>query len=333
VNLIRGRQRSKGLPKGQRIAVRRKKTRETAARYVHYEQDKSRLKVIMPTGGCRVPTCTFCMLPSLARSKSSVEEILASIARAHRSAPVRQLTIYTDGSFFDRRELNPDERRLIAKAARDMGAEELLVESLPRFLNAAVVDEVAGQLGPSCRLRLGVGVQSTNALVRQHITRTPIEQQELNALLKWRKTAPFSLRLYLLANKPMLSHLEDRVDLLRSLAFLNEWLSPNDTVTINPLLPTNGTLVEKMLSAGLWRPLRADEAQALSHDLQSRSYGFRIEFGPSSLSTCTDQGAGVVGRENAHASALIEAARLPWSILGSLRHRGHWATRGGLHLQ
>ena len=32
---------------------------------------------------------------------------------------------------------------MIARTARDLGAEELLVESLPRFLNAKVVDDCA----------------------------------------------------------------------------------------------------------------------------------------------------------------------------------------------
>ena len=57
-----------------------RKSEESGTRYIHYEKETARLKVIMPTGGCRVPTCNFCMLPYLARSKSDVEETMAAIA-------------------------------------------------------------------------------------------------------------------------------------------------------------------------------------------------------------------------------------------------------------
>ena len=215
-----------------------------------------------------------------------------------------------------------------------MRAEELLVESLPRFLNADVVDDVIVALGPKCRLRLGVGLQSSNALVRRYVTRTPITQAELRALLAWRKVAPFALRLYLLANKPMLSATEDSRDLRRSLQFLNEWLTDADTVTINPLLPTNATVLARVWSAGCWRPLRIDEARALEADVRSGNYAFRIEFGPAVASTCSEIDLRVhdvgAAAEAAQQFALTDPAFLPWSLLGGLRHRSRWVTRGGV---
>jgi radical SAM enzyme (TIGR01210 family) len=334
LNLAREPQRSSKLLTAIRTKVRRQRDRESGLRYIHYEEESSRLKAIIPTGGCRVPACTFCMLPSLARTKLAIDETIAAIKAAARQGSVRQVTIYTDGSFFDNRELTQDERLQIATTARELGAEELLVESLPRFLDATAVEGVIKTLGAGCRLRLGVGLQSANALIRKYATHTPVTQIELRALLKWRQVAPFVLRIYMLANKPLLSPGEDRLDLHRSLQLLNEWLTDEDIVSVNPLLPTSATLMEKVRAAGFWRPMSAEEVQALQADLRSKNYIFRLEAGPAVVSTCSDfdvQSSSSGERAGPGQLALTDAALLPWSILGSLRSRSRWAIERGLY--
>ena len=335
-NQIRERQRARKLPGRGRTPVRHKRSPELAPRHFQYEQETSRLKIILPTGGCKVPTCTFCMLPALARSKTSVEDAITAIRTEPMPKSVRQVTVYTDGSFFDNRELDENERRLVAETVRSLGAGELLVESLPRFLTAKAIENVLDALGNYARLRVGIGVQSTNATVRRYVTRTPITQAELRAVLEWRKAGLFSLRCYLLANKPILSPAEDREDIQCSLRFLDQWLTEADIVTVNPLLPTEGTVVEALSKAGLWRPLRLDKVYELQADLRSHSYKFRLEFGPVSVATCTDLDLnGSFGTaEDAERGNLsgqyapADAACLPWSVLGGMRHRNHWATKG-----
>lgn len=328
LNLARESHRENLGPIRRGAPLRRKRGSSSGVRFAHYEAKTLRLKAIIPTGGCRVPTCTFCMLPYLARPKLNIDEVISTLTAAAGNGQVRQFTIYTDGSFLDERELTRDEQLRIVDVARQLGAEELLIESLPRFVNAAVIDDVVRTLGPNCRLRIGVGLQSSDALVRRYVTGTPITQRELHSLLEYRRTKPISLRLYLLANKPLMSAAEDRIDLHRSLQFLNERLTAQDIVTVNPLLPTNSTLVEKILDAGFWGPLAHDQVQKLQADLRAKSYAFQLDFGSEAVSTCNDLASQTIrsaDHDGLQVLPLDAAGALPWSVLGGLRRRNQWA--------
>jgi radical SAM enzyme (TIGR01210 family) len=306
--------------------TRRPRSVVPGIRHIQYDRETLRLKVIIPTGGCRVPTCTFCMLPSLAHSKASFDDILDALRAARSKGPVRQLTVYTDGSFFDDRELSDHERALVAAMARECGAAELLVESLPRFLNDHVLGRMLDALGTNCRLRVGIGIQSSDPLVRRYVTGTPISQGDIAALLELRLSLSFSLRIYLLANKPMMSATEDRRDLHRTLELIGSWLTEHDIVTVNPLLPTHGTLLEGLWRGGFWQPLRATEARALELDLRSKKWDFHLEMGPSSISTCTDVEPAAVRPETREADPTSTAPvpALPWALLGGMRQRNQW---------
>ncbi len=328
---------------GHRKSLPRRKSKLPGTRFVEYLPEAARLKIIMPTGGCRVPTCTFCMLPYLARTKSSAESVIDSAASAVDCRPVRQVSIYTDGSFFDERELAESERLSIADSVRRWGASELLVESLPRFISPAALETLIRTLGPECHLRVGIGLQSTSSLVRKHITRTPISGPEFLSLMALRRTFPIALRIYLLANKPLMSASEDLSDLQQSLDILDNWLTPSDTVTVNPLLPTRGTLVERLEETGFWHPLGSIVATNLFRQLQAKPHNYALEFGPTRGATCNESDLnevsdGATSSQNSGDTmsnhALLDPRFLPWSILGGFRSRSRWALTGSslIHL-
>lgn len=319
---------------GRRKPIPRRKSKITGTRLVDYRPETGRLKVILPTGGCRVPTCTFCMLPYLARAKGNIEPIVAAAAAAIDRRPVGQVAIYTDGSFFDGRELGGAERLALAESSRRWGATEFLVESLPRFLTQTALAEVRQTLGPACSLRIGIGLQSTNPSVRRHVTGTPISQTEMLSTLALRASVPFTLRLYLLANKPMMTAREDMLDLQRSLDMLDGWLGPEDVVTINPLLPTHGTLVEWLEAEGHWRPLSPTAVTDLVRSLQATPRHYTVEFGPTTTATCTDSNLDIIGdnaflnlgdRDGEAGTSGMHASLSLWSLLGDYRSRLIWA--------
>ncbi len=325
-----------------RPTERQREAQPGGARLVEYSGSERRAKVIVPTGGCRVATCSFCMLPQLARTKIAVRDVLAKFREAI-NGPVERVAIYTDGSFFDDRELAADERRLIASTAVRRGANEVLVESLPRFLEEATVREIMDILGPRCRLRIGVGLQSTDGEVRRYITRTPILDSEFEELLRLQRCLRFSLRIYLLSGKCMMSFEEDLEDVERSVIELNNVLLGSDLITVNPLLPTIGTLVERLQQADYFEPMSVCTARLVAKRLRSRPLRLALEFGSIETSSCTPlawnvrRGKGYgwcaewmygkceLGRCQQEEEQPLVACMLPWSLLGSLPTRRRWA--------
>lgn len=304
-------------------------------RFAEYDRARRRAKVILGTGGCRVPGCTFCMLPTLAHAKAPVDDALWRL-RAAITGPLEQVALYTDGSFFDDRELTEDERRHVVATVSGWGAAEVLVESLPRFVTAAALAGVRSALQGRCALRIAVGLQSIDAEVRKYVTRTPIAEGELERLLDLRRVHPFSLRVYLLAGKCMMTVDEDLADVERSVDCLNSRLAPSDVVTINPLLPTAGTLVEVLERARYFERMSSCMAAALARRLHARSLTFHLEFGPLDASTCTSSllspapvrwTDGRCGHDRCldAEDGSFGTGMLPWSLLGPLSVRSRWA--------
>ena len=333
-----GRQHTDTAPKshGIRRSSRSVSLAIDGPRIVDYDAERRRAKLILGTGGCRVPGCTFCMLPSLAHRKSSVSRALQHLRTAIHGA-LQHAAVYTDGSFFDDRELSDDERREVFETISGWGASEILVESLPRFVTEPAIVRALSSLAAGCSLRVGIGLQSIDSDVRTYVTGTPISDGEFEALLALRRTRDFRLRVYLLAGKPLMAPHEDLCDVERSIDRLNDQLTERDVVTVNPLLPTQGTLISALERLGYFERLSPCLAANMARRLRSKSLRFRLEFGPLTASTCTsirfegDVGEDWMSGACGH-SACADSHRLPfgpstlpWALLGNFALRAEWA--------
>jgi hypothetical protein len=137
-----------------------------------------------------------------------------------------------------------------------------------------------------------------------------------------------------MANKPLLSAKEDRCDLLASLKLLQQYLRKQDIVTINPLLPTHGTVLEGLWKSGQWRPLTIEEAISIEIGLGATNWNFQLQFGPSQTSTCTDVQLEPNSNRNSvenighrrHVNQ-VDSRSLPWTLLGGSRHRRSFTDR------
>ncbi len=302
-------------------------------RFREYDPNRKRLKFILSTGGCNVPTCTFCALPRLSTMAPKDEKL--HILSTEWEEEVQMLVIYTDGSFFDDRELSPHDRLTIAKIVRERNIQHLQVESLPRFLSLDALSPFLEALA-GVRLTIGVGIQSTDENIRHTILGTPISDDEIRELLM-RKHDVFSLRIYLLYGKPLMSRKEDEDDIVRSYDALAPFLSRTDIVTVNYLLPAASTPIATLVGMGLYESPHMCSLRALMDRLRA-SGGVVVEPGCVYTRTCVDDSQPSrngcepcvsfltsleLGRPS-NARQCVgsrEAPELPWTIFGDIVNR------------
>jgi len=321
---------------------RQQASASTVPRHRSYDAERRRLKLIVPTGGCTVRTCTFCELPRLALPGPRPDWRTLLMCPEGRTDEV---VVYTDGSFFDDAELTDPERRQAAQCAHELGARKLVVESLPRFMTSPRLAGVLGACGDSLRLVVGIGVQSMDSRIRSLLLGTPLEEQELDGILAQHSKLGYRLRLYLLYGKPLLTSLEDIEDLRLSVQRLSPYLGEGDTVTVNQLLPTRNTVVGRLEAAGLYRQADLCALRELIEELQQRYRTFTITPGCVSVrtgapgtaeadSTCEMCMRWLQGRERGTTATVTAcsaeprfATCLPWSVFGRLERRCRFAER------
>ena len=150
-----------------------------------------RVRVILRSNGCSIPTCTMCPLPNEALDPS-VERITARQYRRQITETLalypgcEMVSVYNDGNFFAERELPGEARRGIYEVVRRAGCRWLMVESLPRFITRERLNEARELLG-SVRLTVGIGLQSASTMVREICVNTPVTAAaflEAHALLR-----------------------------------------------------------------------------------------------------------------------------------------------------
>ncbi len=206
------------------------------ARWVEYRDN--RLKVILTNGGCRTPSCTFCVLPYYGRSASNVRAS-ATVQKLLRVYKPQTLALYNDGSFLNPSEIPRDELVKTCKVIRRADVQELVIESVPRF----VTDEVLEVLRcTSCvtDLTVAMGFQCVGDWAAVQLLGRPDPDALFDRAIHLLKKHAIKIRIYLLWGFPVLSKelWEDRMT--QSL----EWLHRReiDQVTICPYVaPTQHT--------------------------------------------------------------------------------------------
>lgn len=330
--------------KQRQIAVRKLSSerygrqRHNTLRHLSYDPDRKRLKAIIPTGGCKVGSCYFCMLTGLGKGKGDVDDTLEALESAIQGE-LSELVVYTDGSFFDNRELSDVERNMIAEYAAKKGAKSLLVESLPQFVSRRKIARIQRALEGKCRLRIGIGVQSMNQRVRKLILNSPVNNGEINRVLRMRDEGmEFDLRMYLMAGKPLMSVFEDVEDLHYSLKKLNAVLRWGDVVTINTLVWSVGTVTELVGRKGYYSQVDPRViARLLARELEAK-WSFLLEYNDRLYMSCVDnedpriieqiEKMELSRKERAGQSSYsLGPAVIPWGLLGDLASRHDWLGR------
>ena len=164
------------------------------ARWV--EQNEDRLKVIVNTGGCKTPTCSFCSLPQFARRLYRTDP-----AKAVRTAlalhSVSELSLYNDGNFLNEREISVQDRERLCFALREKRIRRLTIESAPRFVTERKLREIQDWSGVS-ELIVAMGLQTTGSCTAARLLGRPDIDAIFNFAIDEVHAAGAVVRLYVL---------------------------------------------------------------------------------------------------------------------------------------
>ena len=217
-----------------------------------------RLRIILRSNGCRIPTCTMCHLPNLTVPRNEgivrIADYVQQISEAIDAAtPVDAIAVYNDGSFFSDAELPPEAREYVYAAAERLGVYCLMVESLPSFVTESSITSAISRLR-HVKLAVAMGLQSSDLDVRRLCIMTPVEEAEFVRARKLLQSLSVLAKVYLLLKPAFLTEDEAISDCVRSIC----WLEPQgiDDISICPARVESGTLLEDLFDKRLYVPPR-----------------------------------------------------------------------------
>jgi hypothetical protein len=216
-----------------------------------------RLRIILRGNGCSKPTCTMCPFPNEGRGhklrvsgRDLVNQVESSLTAAPSAAVI---SIYNDGSFFSEAELPRDSRIEICRTVAESGASTLMVESLPQLITQQALGEVIDALR-DVRLVVGIGIQSSSALVRESLVNSPVtESAFLDAHRLLAKYGQMT-KAYVMIKPPFLAEQEGVVDAAQSVVWLHN--QGVQDVALCPTRVVDGTVAWRLHIAGLFQPPR-----------------------------------------------------------------------------
>ncbi|MHC9542308.1 MAG: hypothetical protein AB9903_22595 [Vulcanimicrobiota bacterium] len=322
----------------------KKKKINNPFRFEKYDMERKRYKIILGRGGCHVRSCCFCELPELATTGFD-----PSLHLKVPKTTIDEIVLYTDGSFFDKRELSDKDIEYISDFVRKVGASRLIVESLPCFLDFKRIVWFQKMLGESIYLKIGIGIQTCNNEIRTKLLGTPINQEEINLLSSLRQDR-LSFRFYLLFGKPLLTIVEDEEDVMSSVNWLiNNLLLKVDEVVINNLLISNNTIIGDLQKFGLYQNSSFCRFRKLIDSVKKRWPGIAIYPGCINVTTCCNENVKnsikctncksyletLEGRNSSDYSNIYQCLNddsdcefgLPWNTLGSISSRLFFMSR------
>lgn len=238
--------------------------RPEVPRFVSYDQLRrldgsvvGRKKVILMSGGCSVPTCTMCPFTNennygLERTPDALlKQVRAVLMRTDNEPPYSTLALYNDGSLFAPREIPADVQLAIAELVAAAGVRHLVVESLPQFITDKSLRPFVKRLG-AVTLEIGVGLQSSDDLVRETLVNTRITRPVFERAMVVMRELGVVPKIYLMIKPPFLTDGEAITDVVQSVAYLREL--GVDGITLCPTRVSRHTVAWQLYERGQYQP-------------------------------------------------------------------------------
>lgn len=237
---------------------------ENTPRHVSYDalrqpdgRQVGRKKVILMSGGCSVPTCTMCPFTNENNygighnPEALLEQVDTTLVRRPDEPDYELLSLYNDGSFFAPAEIPREVQVRIAERVAVSGIRRLVVESLPQFITPAVLGPFVDAL-QGVELEVGIGLQSSDDLVRETLVNTRISRVSFERAVRTMNEFGVIPKIYLMIKPPLLTDAEAITDVVDSVGYVRSL--GVDGVTLCPTRVAPNTVAWKLWQAGHYQP-------------------------------------------------------------------------------
>jgi archaeosine synthase beta-subunit len=206
------------------------------------------LTVILRTVGCRWNRCTMCGYASEG-APATAEDLVAQFDKAmQRFSPGdKVIKVYTSGSFLDPAEMPVLARDEILNRTMAAGAEKLVVESRPEYINLEGVEDCLSRVPTE----FAMGLETSNDLIRQRIIRKGFTFNDFAEASDLVHDLGGKVKAYLLLKPPFLS---EGASIRDAISSARDASKHADVLSLNLCNIQRGTPLERLWEKGEYRP-------------------------------------------------------------------------------
>jgi radical SAM enzyme (TIGR01210 family) len=165
----------------------------------------------------------------------------------------QSVKIFNSGSFLDTNEIPLEAQTEILTMINKFGSvSEVIVESRPEFVTQKTLKKVRKPLDKTKELEIGIGLESSNDLVRIHNINKGFLFEDYKKAVKIALAENTRVKTYLLLKPPFLTEKEAIIDTVKST--IDAIKTGSRSISINPLNVQSGTFVFNLWKNGIYRP-------------------------------------------------------------------------------
>ncbi len=162
------------------------------------------------------------------------------------------LCVYTPGSFFDDREIDPQARqKILIVLSQIREIKKLVFESKAEFLSYESISNLRDII-PDKQIEIGIGLDSSKAEIRRLCINKGTPQRMYEKALENLKKSDVDALMYVLIKPPFLTEEEAIEDAV--LSTKDAFQMGADFVSLEPISVQRSTFVEYLLRHGFYRP-------------------------------------------------------------------------------
>lgn len=209
----------------------------------------------LKTGGCT--NCGFIEFSTKGKfvpPEALLEEFESQFSKINfEQEDIKEIDIFTGGSFFDDNEVPPEVRRKMAsKIAENKYIKKCFVESRPEFVIEDRVKEIKDILGNKI-LEVGIGLETVDDTIRLDIIKKGFTKADFERAVKILKKVDVGLLVYILLKPLELSEkeaMEDSIETIEYAFDLGKRVGVNTRIGLEPCFVAKGPKLEEAYNKG-----------------------------------------------------------------------------------